>query len=89
MIETDPQLHGFWGYDYHTMTSQCSEMGIPTFQLEMPPHVRVHLAESPQMLKKFAELIVNVYNNMIVPDWETTKETPILYRPNYASKVHE
>ena len=29
--ELEPYLHGFWGKDLHTMTSQASKMGIPSF----------------------------------------------------------
>ena len=28
--ELDPYLHGYWGPDLHTMTSQASKMGIPS-----------------------------------------------------------
>ena len=41
--ELNPYLHGFWGPDLHTMTSQASKMGIPSFQLEIPAKVRPHL----------------------------------------------
>lgn len=86
--EIDPFLHGFWGTDYHTMTSQSSIMGIPTFQFEMPPHVRSHLARNDEMLKKWAQIIVDLYQNLLVPQW-IKKETPILYNPTWADKVQE
>ena len=63
-------------------------MGIPTFQFEMPPHVRSHLAENDDMLKKWAQIIVDLYKNMIVPQW-SKKLTPILYNPTLADKVIE
>ena len=54
----------------------------------MPPHVRAHLAKNEQMLKKWAHIIVDLYQNMLVPQWNK-KETPIKYFPTLADKVHE
>lgn len=86
--EIAPYLTGYWGKELHTMTSQCSKMGIPTFQFEMAPYVRAHLAQNDEMLKKWAHIIVDLYQNMIAPNW-TKKVTPIRYFPALADKVHE
>jgi len=37
-------LHGFWGEDLHSMASQGSFLGIPSFQFEMEQEIRAQLA---------------------------------------------
>lgn len=36
----DPYLHGLWGGNLRTMTEQAIELGIPSFQLEIPLTMR-------------------------------------------------
>ena len=40
------------------------------------------------MLKKWAEIIVDLYQNYLVPEWNK-KVTPIKCCPRFADKVHE
>ena len=54
----------------------------------MPPHIRAHLAENDEILKKWAQIIVDLYQNLLVPKWNE-KVTPIKYFPNLADKVYE
>ena len=86
--ELDPYLHGFWGEDLHTMTSQASMMGIPTFQLEIPSETRPHLAKNPEIMKGWARMIVDIYQNVIVPTWNM-KETQTNFKKNLAAAVKE
>ena len=67
--EIDPDLDGFWGYDRHSMNSQCSKMGIPSLQLEIPPDFRKNLADSDKMIELWATAIIEMYNEVIVPTW--------------------
>ena len=57
----DPIKKGYWGKEFHSMTSQAAALGIPTFQLEINHPTREHLATNEHMLKKWAQLIVDVY----------------------------
>ena len=52
------------------MSSQNCKLGIPSIQLELPPQIRHHLANCPDMIRKWAKLIVEIYNEIIVPNWE-------------------
>ena len=42
-FNTSPSLHGFWGGNLHTMTTQAVMLGIPSMQLEIPMAVRKKL----------------------------------------------
>ena len=37
--EPHPYLHGYWGTNVHTMTTQAAILGVPTIQLEIPRSV--------------------------------------------------
>jgi hypothetical protein len=56
--EIDPDLDGFWGYNRHSMNSQCSKAGIPSLQLEIPPDFRKNLADSDKMIDAWATAII-------------------------------
>jgi hypothetical protein len=40
MCQPDPVLHGFWGGEIKTMTEQAIQIGVPSFQLEIPLKMR-------------------------------------------------
>ena len=40
LCQTDPVLHGFWGGEIKTMTEQAIQIGVPSFQLEIPLKMR-------------------------------------------------
>ena len=44
-------------------------LGIPSFQFEMEPEIRENLATDKNMQKAWAKLIVDTYQNIIVPNW--------------------
>ena len=92
-MEHDCRLHGFWGGSgagkLHTMTEQGVMLGITSFQLEIPRAIRRKLAQSPAYINGLAKIIVDLYNDFIVPRW-MCKEISVK-NPNieYAQQVVE
>ena len=86
--KADPEcdLHGFWGEDLHSMASQGSFLGIPSFQFEMEQEIRAQLATDENIQKQWAKAIVQLYQEIIVPYW-SQKQTPTKLNPKIASKV--
>ena len=86
-VDVDPEyLQGFQGWNIHTMTSQNCKLGIPSIQLELPPQIRHHLANSPEMITRWAKVIVEIYNEVIVPNWQS-KQIKTTMQPSLADKV--
>jgi hypothetical protein len=56
-FNTDPDLHGYWGGDIHTMTEQSIILGIPSIQFEIPLAVRKKLFRDSELRKKFHKMI--------------------------------
>ena len=67
VVDLQPFLKGFFGYDRHTMNSQACKLGIPSMQLELAPEVRENLAKDDKMIKMWAQAIVQLYLEVIVP----------------------
>lgn len=72
-VDPDCRLHGFWGGSgdnkLHTMTEQGVMFGITSFQLEIPRTFRRKLAHSPKYIAGLAKIIVDLYNDYVVPRW--------------------
>lgn len=69
-FDTDPNLHGYWGCDIHTMTEQAIKLGIPSIQLEIPFTVRRKLFKDQALRTKFQLLIKQLYETVIIPDFK-------------------
>ena len=81
--EIEPDLDGFWGFDRHSMNSQCCKMGIPSIQLEIPPDFRKNMADSDKMIEEWAQAIIEIYHEVVVPTW-VNKTTSLTMNPRLA-----
>ena len=68
-----PILNGYWGGDLRTMTEQACELGIPSFQLEIPLRMRTALFADESLSQAFLEVILDTYHTVVVPWWATRK----------------
>ena len=69
-VKADPVLHGFWGDDtVTTISHQSVLLGIPAVQFEMPPRLREQLVTKPELAKRFAAAIQEVYFEVVTPWW--------------------
>lgn len=67
--EPDPYLNGNWGGELRTMTEQAIELGVPSFQLEIPLKMRNALYKDEALSKAFFGVILDVYTTIVVPYW--------------------
>lgn len=83
----DPEYRGMWGdLTIHTMNSQSSEMGIPGFQLESPATVRKQIRDDTDVLTKWAQIIIDLYDTEVVPSWDQFK-TPLVFNQTLADMI--
>lgn len=76
--DNDPYLNGYWGdVDIFTMTEQAVDLGIPSFQLEIPLTMREELFENKSFSDLFFDALINAYNTVIVPWFNPKKIQPI------------
>lgn len=62
------------------MTEQACELGIPSFQLEIPLKMRKQIFESDELCKGLLNVIVDVYLNVVVP-WWPVRQIPLRVNP--------
>jgi hypothetical protein len=74
--QNDPVLHGLWGGDLRTMTEQACELGIPSFQLEIPLTMRRALFSDDRLLSALLDAILLTYENVVTP-WWAARTTPM------------
>jgi hypothetical protein len=77
--QASPILNGFWGGDLRTMTEQACELGIPSFQLEIPLRMRTALFANEALSHAFLEVILDTYHTVVVP-WWATRKVPLLIK---------
>jgi hypothetical protein len=53
------------------MAMQANQLGIPSFQLEIPRTVRKMLANNPRLIHRLASAILDFYKEVVVPSWDT------------------
>jgi hypothetical protein len=83
----DPEYRGLWGDNtIHTMNSQSTEMGIPGFQLESPATVRKQIRDDTDVLTKWAQIIIDLYDTEVVPSWDQFK-TPLVFNQTLADMI--
>ena len=59
MVSESPEFQGQWkNSDVHSMSTQSSLIGIPSFQIELPPDVRYQMGNDQNLIKKWAEAII-------------------------------
>jgi hypothetical protein len=64
-------------------------LGITSFQLEIPRTMRKKIANTPAYIDGLASIILNMYEDYIVPLWPA-KEMPLaIPQPELAGKVLE
>ncbi|CAE7706757.1 unnamed protein product, partial [Symbiodinium necroappetens] len=64
-VDADPCLHGFWGEDtVTTISHQSVLLGIPAVQFEMPPRLREQLVRDPELGRRFADAIAEIYRDV-------------------------
>jgi hypothetical protein len=68
-FNTNPNLHGYWGGEIHTMTTQAILLGIPSIQFEIPFSVRKRLLRDKELRAKLNNLVLQLYHQVIVPDY--------------------
>ncbi len=51
------------------MTEQAIELGVPSFQLEIPLKMRQTLYKDEALSKAFFGVILEVYTSIVVPYW--------------------
>lgn len=67
------------------MTEQAIEIGIPSFQLEIPRKVRNELFSNSTFFDKFAEGITDLYSNVILSYYANNENHPLVINPTIAS----
>ena len=84
---TNPYLCGNWGnVDCATMTEQAIHLGIPSFQLEIPPPMRKEIFYSEALCKKMAQAIYKIYKDVVVA-WWPVKTVPLVADEELAVQV--
>ena len=67
------KLNGFKGGatpKLHTITEQSVMLGATSMQLEIPRSVRAMLGKDDDFCTKLAEIIVDLYEKVVVPGWQ-------------------
>jgi hypothetical protein len=55
------------------MTEQACELGIPSFQLEIPLRMRTALFDNEFLSQAFLEVILDTYQSVVAHWWATIK----------------
>jgi hypothetical protein len=75
-VDSDPQLHGYWGDDMMTtITHQSVLLGIAAIQFEIPFSLRTILMNNDTLFEAFANAILSTYNELFVTTSESTDST--------------
>ena len=70
ICNNQPNLHGYWGCEnLYTMTEQAIDLGIPSFQLEIPNAMRQQLYIDKNFSNAFLKAIVDSYNSVVDIWW--------------------
>merc|ERR1711865_892043 len=73
-VQTEPKLDGFRP-EWHTMSMQSALLGVPSVQLELPPHLRDRLVYDAELMRSFANGISKVFHETVVPWWLSARCT--------------
>lgn len=73
-VQTEPKLDGFRP-EWHTMAMQSAMLGVPSVQLELPPHLRDRLVCDAELMRLFANCISKVFHETVVPWWLSARCT--------------
>lgn len=73
-VQTEPKLDGFRP-EWHTMSMQSAMLGVPSVQLELPPHLRDRLVCDAELMRLFANCISKVFYETVVPWWFSARCT--------------
>ena len=71
-VADDPEYTGLRGdKTIRTMSMQAGEMGIPTLFIHLPYNVRKQIRDDTAVAKKWAEVIVKIYNDYVKAKWSS------------------
>jgi hypothetical protein len=79
-VAMDPDLHGLWGTDHtdpRTMTTQAVELGIDSFQLEVPLTMRRALVSNAAFFGAFAGAIATIFKALQKRDAVSGEGVPV------------
>lgn len=83
--DNEPYLNGYWGdVDIYTMTEQAVDLAIPSLQLEIPLSMREELFINKSFSDSFYESLIDTYNSVIIPWFNSKKVQPI-----YSIKIYK